>query len=283
MDESELMGEAGPLEGKAALVTGGAGGIGFATARRLGEEGAHVVIADRDAERLAASRDELALAGLDVVAIVFDQSEPEEVRTLFERIGQLDICFANAGYGRFASILEQDLKTWRRHIDVNLTGTFLVCQGAARAMVAGGSGGAIVVNASTSALHSAALFGAYSASKAGVEMLAKTMAEELGPDGIRVNVICPGTIESGMTTAMLDQDGGGMREIYEGETPLGRVGKAEEVAALVSFLSGDDSGYITGATVVIDGGQTLRGLPRWFVRRPDEDDFSLLSELRETR
>lgn len=260
------------LGGLTALVTGAAGDIGRATARRLAADGANVVLADRDEPGVEAAASTLGAEGYDVRAAVCDQSDPEAVERLFESIGdRLDICFANAGYGRFAAVVDQDLASWRRHLDVNLTGTFLVCQAAARLMVAGGRGGSIVVNASTAAVQSTALFGAYAASKAGVEMLARSMADELGADGIRVNSVCPGVIDTGMTGGLLERDGGGVRRRVEAETPVGRVGRPEDVAGAVAFLAGADAGFVTGVRILVDGGQTLRGWPRWFARDRVDD------------
>lgn len=255
-----------------ALVTGAAGDIGAATARALAEDGARVVLADRDgpgAERAAAA---LRADGLDADAVACDQTRPEEVERLFaDHLGErLDVCFANAGYGRFGPVLDLSLADWQRHLDVNLTGTFLVVQAAARRMVAGGRGGAIVVNASTAATHPTALFSAYAASKAGVGMLARSMAEELGRHGVRVNAVCPGVIETGMTSGLLDAADGRVRERIVGETPVERLGRPADVAAAVRFLAGPDSDFVTGALLPIEGGQTMRGQPRWF--RPDGDD-----------
>jgi NAD(P)-dependent dehydrogenase (short-subunit alcohol dehydrogenase family) len=254
------------LEGRRALVTGAAGGIGSAAARRLAEEGAEVVLADRDGDSLDAVVAALREQGHRVHGAVCDQTRPEDVERLFGDVvaGRLDICFANAGYGRPAPVLDQDLAQWQRHLDVNLTGTFLICQGAARAMV-GNGGGSIIVNASTAALRSTALFGAYAASKAGIEMLARSMADELGASGIRVNTVCPGTVETGMTDALLNGKDGQMRALVDTETPLGRVGTPEDIAGVVAFLAGDDSAYVTGTALLVDGGQTIRGFPRWFV------------------
>lgn len=259
------------LSGRTALVSGAAGDIGAAAGRRLLAEGADVVLVDRDERGLAAVVESLSEAGPRVVGVVCDQADPEAVERLFSDLDRVDVCFANAGYGRFAAFLDQDLESWRRHLDVNLTGTFLICQAAARLMVRGGRGGSIVINASTAAVHSTPLFGAYAASKAGVEMLARTMADELGPEGIRVNSVCPGVIETGMTGGLLDQSEGAMRTLVEQETPVGRIGRADDVAAAVAFLAGEDAGYISGATILIDGGQTLRGWPRWFRREPGGD------------
>ncbi|PFX03532.1 Glucose 1-dehydrogenase 1 [Nocardia farcinica] len=253
--------------GRVAVVTGAAGSIGSAIAAHLAADGARVVLTDRDgagAERRAAAIRE---AGGDAVAAVCDQTDPGEVDRLFVDVvgDQLDICVANAGYGRAGSVLNQDLREWQRHVDVNLTGTFLVCRAAARTMAAHGRGGSIVINASTAAVRPCTLFAAYAASKAGADMFARCLADELGPLGIRVNTICPGVIQTGMTGPILGADGGRAQAVLEAETPLGRVGDPEDVAEAVAFLVGDGARFITGASILIDGGQTLRGYPRWFV------------------
>jgi len=252
---------------KVALVTGGAGDIGAAIAARLAQDGARVVVADRDGEGARKRAAAIHASGGVAEAAEYDQTSRESVERLFADIGQLDICVANAGYGRFGSVLEQDFEVWRRHIDINLTGTFLVCQAAARKMVAGG-GGALVINASTAALRSCTLFSGYAASKAGVEMLARCLADELGPVGIRVNTVCPGVIETSMTGGLLDT--GSMRRLVSSETPLGRTGRPEDIANVVAFLASDAAAYVTGAALLVDGGQTLRGYPRWFVNEGAE-------------
>lgn len=255
------------LRGRTALVTGAAGDIGRAAGLRLAEEGARVVLADRDAAGLSRSLDLIRERGLNADAAVCDQTDPDAVADLFRTaVGErLDICFANAGYGRAAPVLDQTLQQWRRHLDINLTGTFLICRAAAQAMVAGGRGGSIIINASSAALRATALFAAYGASKAGAEMLARTMADELGSLSIRVNTMCPGVIETGMTDALLNAADGRMRAVIERETPLGRVGTADDIAGVVAFLASDDSAYVTGTALLVDGGQTIRGFPRWFV------------------
>ncbi|MFF5986538.1 SDR family NAD(P)-dependent oxidoreductase [Prauserella flavalba] len=253
---------------KVALVTGAAGDIGAAISVRLARDGVRVVAADRDGEGAEKTAAVVRAAGGDAVAAEYDQTARPSVERLFAGLGRLDICVANAGYGRFGSVLEQDFEVWRRHVEVNLNGTFLVCQSAARKMVEGGAGGALVINASTAALRSCTLFSGYAASKAGAEMLARCLADELGPYGIRVNTVCPGVIETSMTDGLLGADG--MRELVSAETPLARTGRPEEIANVVAFLAGDEAAYVTGAALLADGGQTLRGFPRWFVNEGAE-------------
>ncbi|WP_083934121.1 SDR family NAD(P)-dependent oxidoreductase [Sciscionella marina] len=273
---------AGALEAKTALVTGAAGAIGQAVAESLASAGARVVLADRDEAGARSAADALRADRLDAVSCGFDQADPASIQRLFtDTIGdRLDICVANAGYGRVAGILDQDLTDWRRHVDVNLTGTFLVVQAAARRMAAHGSG-AIVLNASSAAVHSTPMFGAYAATKAGVEMLARCMADELGPLGIRVNTVCPGVVETGMTTSLLNVAGGQMRQIMEHNTPTGAIGRPQQIARVITFLASEEADYVTGAALLVDGGQTLRGFPRWFTANTSgdaENTWKLITE-----
>lgn len=249
-----------------AVVTGAAGDIGAATARRLVREGAAVALLDRRAELVEGLAAELDAAGGSIAVFGCDQTDPdaveETVAAATDALGPIDVLFANAGYGQLAPFLETSEKQWQRHVDVNLTGTFHVCQSVARAMVAQGDGGAIVVNASSGATRHADQLSAYCATKAGLRMLAIGMASELGVHRIRVNSVMPGVIETGMTSPMLDDPG--HRDAILAATPVGRLGEAEDVAALVCFLASGEAGYVTGESVMIDGGQTIHGHPRWF-------------------
>ncbi len=245
------------------LVTGAAGDIGAAAARRLASDGARVVITDRRADALQTVSS--TLPGGSVLAHACDQTDPAAVAGLFAAIrdwGRLDGAFINAGFGRYGPLIDMPFDQWKRHIDINLNGGFLMAQGAARAMVAGGRGGAIVFNASTAAAHVCDLLGAYAASKAGVAMLARSLASELGVHRIRVNTVMPGVIETSMTQSLLDD--AATRADVLSETPAGRLGSPDDVAALAAFLLGDAAGYITGAEILVDGGQTIHGYPRWF-------------------
>jgi NAD(P)-dependent dehydrogenase (short-subunit alcohol dehydrogenase family) len=204
--------------------------------------------------------------GAEVLAHACDQTDPDGVAGLFEavraRFGRLDAAFVNAGYGRYGALIDLPYDQWRRHIDVNLNGGFLMAQGAARLMRDGGEGGAIVMNASTAATDICDMLGAYAASKSGVRMLAKSLASELGVWRIRVNLVLPGIIETAMTKSLIDDPA--VRADALANTPVGRLGKPEDIARMAVFLCSEEAGYVTGAEILIDGGQTLHGYPRWF-------------------
>jgi len=254
------------MQNKVALVTGAAGDIGAATASYFAETGAKVAITDRRKDALEAVKDQIAGSGAEVLAHACDQTDPQAVDELFSAIGakfgRLDAAFINAGYGRYGALIDMPYEQWRKHIDVNVNGGFLMAQGSARLMREKLQGGAIVMNASTAAMYVCDLLGAYAASKAGVRMLAKSLASELGAWRIRVNLVMPGVIETAMTKSLIDDPA--VRSDVLANTPVGRLGKPEDIAELVAFLCSDAAGYITGAEIMIDGGQTLHGYPRWF-------------------
>jgi NAD(P)-dependent dehydrogenase (short-subunit alcohol dehydrogenase family) len=248
---------------RTAIVTGGASGIGAQVARDLAARGVDVAVLDRDLDAARSVATECATAGVRSTAIQMDQRSAAAVNQAVDDavsfLGGLDGLFANAGYGQFSGFLETTPENWMRHVDVNLTGTFLVCNAVSHHLVRLARGGSIVVNASSGgAIYSERLF-AYCVTKAGLVMAAKGMAAELGVHRIRVNAILPGVIETRMTESQLQQSSG-----IVAETPLGRVGTTQEVSKLVCFLLGDEASFISGATVSVDGGQTAYGNPRWF-------------------
>ncbi|WP_304171262.1 SDR family NAD(P)-dependent oxidoreductase [Phenylobacterium aquaticum] len=262
-------------ERKVALITGAAGDIGAATAQAFAAAGLNVVITDRRgdaldevAARLAATSAAQGAAGAaHVMAHACDQTDPEATGQLFDairdRFGRLDCAFLNAGYGRYGALIDLPFDQWKKHVEVNLNGGFLMAQGAARAMRDAGRGGAIVMNASTAATHVCDLLGAYAASKSGVRMLAKSLASELGVHRIRVNLILPGVIETAMTRSLIDDPA--VRADALTNTPVGRLGQPADIARMAVFLCDETAaGYITGAEILVDGGQTLHGYPRWF-------------------
>lgn len=253
------------FEGRTGVVTGAAGGMGAAAVRLFAERGARVVALDRRLEDLSGLAETWRGEGLSVDVAGYDQGDPDSIAAVFDQVdgftgGRLDFCFANAGYGRYRPVLEIEAKEWKRHTAINLDGTFLVAQAAARRMLQGG--GAIVLNASSGAVFPTDLLSAYCASKAGLVMLAKILASELGAYGIRVNAVLPGVIETPMTESLLAEPG--VPETLARATPLGRAGRPEEVAQAAAFLCSQASGYVTGTSLLVDGGQTLHGFPRWF-------------------
>lgn len=256
----------GDFTGLTALVTGAAGDIGAAAAAAFAQAGANVVVTDRRGDAVAGVATTLSASGAEVLAHACDQTDPEAVAGLFEaiaaRFGRLDATFVNAGYGRYGALIDLPYDQWRKHVDVNLNGGFLMAQGSARLMRDGGRGGAIVMNASTAATNICDMLGAYAASKSGVRMLAKSLASELGVHRIRVNLILPGVIETAMTKSLIDDPA--VRADALTNTPVGRLGRPEDIARMAVFLCGPEAGYITGAEILIDGGQTLHGYPRWF-------------------
>ncbi len=252
--------------GKVVLVTGGARGLGQATALELARRGAAIAVADRKLEQAQETAKLCSDAGPPAQAFGVDQAEAESVEAcvaqVVERFGRIDGLFANAGTGRFAPLVDMDKKDFDLVLRINLNGTFYFCQEVARAMIKQGTGGKMVLTASSGARVIAAQLGAYCASKAAVVNLAKHLASELGNYRINVNAICPGVIESGMTGPMLGRDE--WRRMLVRQTPVGRWGRGEDVAQLVAFLLSDAAGYINGEDIMIDGGSTLQGAPRWY-------------------
>jgi NAD(P)-dependent dehydrogenase (short-subunit alcohol dehydrogenase family) len=232
------------LEGKVAIVTGAASGIGKATAARFRAEGATVIAADRaEAEGVVAA----------------DAGSEDDVRGLVERAvaehGRLDVFFANAGIsGGLASIFEQSVEDWQEILRVNLIGPWLAIKHAAPAMKEG-SAGSIICTASVAGLRAGAGGPAYSASKAGVIRLVQVAATQLAGANIRVNAICPGLIETGMTRPLYDNARAAGREDMIGHlNPMKRGGEPEEIAAAALFLASDESSYVNGHALVVDGG-----------------------------
>jgi NAD(P)-dependent dehydrogenase (short-subunit alcohol dehydrogenase family) len=240
------------LKGRRVLVTGGASGIGEATALRFLEEGCRVAVFDRDVKglgRLMAEHPgiELALEG--------DVSSPEDVERAFARIdsefGGLDVLVSNAGISVRNPFTEVTYEQWTRVLGINLGGMFLFAHAAARRMKAG-KGGVILMTASTNGMEGHPFYADYNASKAGVILLTKTLALELAPD-IRVNCVSPGYVLTPMQRAEYTEE---MLEKVNEKIPFKRHAKPSEVAALFAFLASSQASYITGANVPIDGGET---------------------------
>ncbi len=244
------------LNGKRILVTGGASGIGAATAERFLDEGAKVVVLDRD--QLGCERIKKQLPQLAGV-IRADVSDPKEVARAFDELDELldsvDVLINNAGISIRHDFLEIEPEEWRQVMDVNLNGVFYVAQQAARRMKAA-AGGVIINMGSTNAIMGYPFYADYNASKAGVLELTRSMALELAPN-VRVVAVCPGYIMTPMQEAEYTPE---MIEEVNSKIPLGRHGRPEEVAALFAFLASDDAAYITGQTYIIDGGEIAGGL-----------------------
>jgi NAD(P)-dependent dehydrogenase (short-subunit alcohol dehydrogenase family) len=244
------------LKDKLVLITGGAGGIGKVTAARFLEEGARVVIFDRDESACRLVEEELP--SLET-SIIVDVSDAESVEKAFKEFDKhhdkLDILINNAGISYRHSFIDITPEEWQTVISINLNGIFYVAQQAARRMLAG-DGGVIVNMGSSNALMGYHYYADYNASKAGVLELTRSMALELGPK-IRVNAICPGFIMTPMQEAEYTPK---MRKEFEDKLPLRRLGNPEDVASLFAFLASDEASFITGEYIVIDGGEIAGGL-----------------------
>jgi meso-butanediol dehydrogenase/(S,S)-butanediol dehydrogenase/diacetyl reductase len=241
---------------KRVVITGGAGGIGTATAKRFLEEGARVVIMDKDED--ACHSIEGQFPKLEK-SIICDVSSPESVKQAFEqlheRLDGLDTLINNAGISIRHKFIDITPQEWRQVIDINLNGVFFIAQQAALMMLAG-DGGVILNMGSTNGLAGYHYYGDYNASKSGVIELTRSMALELGPT-IRVNTVCPGFIMTPMQEAEYTPE---MQQAFYEKLPLKRLGSPDDVASLFAFLASDEASWITGQYFIIDGGELAGGL-----------------------
>ncbi|MBU6081217.1 SDR family NAD(P)-dependent oxidoreductase [Allobacillus halotolerans] len=242
------------LDGQVAIITGGVSGIGEATAKLFVEKGANVVIADVNDPKGEELAEEL---GDRASYIYTDVTEEEEVKRLIdqtvEKFGKLDILFNNAGVGPVMDTTEMNDDQWNRVIEVNLNGVFYGTKHAVNHFREKGSG--VIVNTASMLGHvGQSQTAAYSASKAGVVNLTRATALEYAKDNIRVNAVCPGYVKTPLMEQLEEED---IEELAQ-VTPLGRLGRPEEVAKAVLFLATDDSSFITGTSLVVDGGYTAK-------------------------
>ena len=248
----------GRLESKIAVITGSSSGIGKATAERFAKEGAIVICADINLDGVKKATQEIKDAGGEAYAYYIDVAEEEKVKEftaeIEKKFGKVDILFNNAGTDTEGGKLhEYPVELWDRLMSVDLRGTFLVSKYVIPLMLE--NGGSIINNSSVSGLAADLDRSGYNAAKGAITNLTRTMAIDYAREGIRVNSIAPGTIE----TPLLDdlsgaEEGKKFRKAYEWVDPMGRLGKPEEVAGAVLFLASDDSSYVTGDCITVDGG-----------------------------
>ncbi len=249
----------GRLEGKRAIVTGAASGIGRASALLFAREGAAVLAVDRTRDAVEETAAQIAAAGGKALAMAADAGNEAEVQAYVARalaeFGGLDVVYANAGIsGGMVPLFEQTVEHWQEILRVNLIGPFLALKHAGQHMVKQGSG-SIVCTASVAGLRANAGGNPYSASKAGIISLVQTAANSFFGSGVRVNAICPGLIETGMTKPIFDYakargSAGNLGQL----NPLGRYGEPQEIAAMAAFLASDEASYVNGQAIAVDGG-----------------------------
>ncbi len=242
----------GKLNGKVAVITGGNSGIGLATARQFVAEGAYVFITGRRAAELEAAVREI---GNNVTAIPSDVSKPADLDKLFATVkqakGRIDILFANAGVAESAPLGEITEDHFDRHFGINVKGALFTVQKALPLLVDGAS---VILTGSIVGSKGVATDSVYSATKAALRSFARTWTSDLASRRIRVNVVSPGFIDTPGLRKLARTDGAGLEKAYAGRVPLGRVGQPGQIAKVVTFLASDDSGYIAGAEVFVDGG-----------------------------
>lgn len=240
----------GKLQGKTAVITGGASGIGAATAQLFAKEGAKLVLVDLNEEKGQAFASELPDA-LFVKADITDEAQVQNVYAqATEKYGQIDIVFNNAGIGKVTPTHELSYDEWRKTVNVDLDGVFLVAREAIRAFQKNG-GGVIVNTASMYGWVGSPGSAAYNAAKGGVINLTRSLGLEYADQNIRVNALCPGFID----TPIIPEES---KDVLKEMTPMKRLGQSEEMAKAVLFLASDDSSFMTGSSLIVDGGYTAQ-------------------------
>lgn len=259
------------LTGKTVVVTGGAMGIGRAISKRLAEAGANVIISDINLEKANKTVNDIKSSDGKALAIKADVTSPRDAEMVLQKavdeFGSIDIIVNNAGIYPMTPFLEMTEEIWDKVISINLKGTFLHAQAAARKMKDKGKGGKIINLASIDGLHPTGNLVHYDSSKGGVVMMTKAMAKELGEHNITVNAVAPGGINTEGTAAMSEASvqqmmASGMTQeqimqAFAARIPLGRMGVPDDIAKVVLFLASDMSNYMTGEVIVVDGGYLL--------------------------
>ena len=251
------------LKDKVALITGGSEGLGKATAFLFAKEGAKVIITGRTESKLETAVEEAKDQGLEIDHMVGDVSDEERtietVQHILDKYGKIDILFNNAGVLYAATTHETDTEIWDKIFDINVKGTYLMSKHVIPHMLERGYG-CIVNNSSVVGLKAVPGIAAYNASKGAVTQLTRSTALEYADKGIRVNAICPGTIETPMVWNMLEgfPDKEGAREMFKSFHPVGRLGQPDEIAHAVLFLCNDDVSFMTGTMLSVDGGWVAR-------------------------
>lgn len=244
------------FDGKRVVVTGGASGIGFAVAQGMARAGADLTLFDLASERL-----ESAAKQIRARPVAVDVTQRDSIESGFEGAGELDIVIANAGISVLQNVFETTAEAWEKVLAVNLSGVFHTVQAGARRMKSARHPGAIVLTASTNSFDGEADLLAYNATKAGILGILHTAANELGPYGIRINAVCPGLIRTPLNANSFANPK--LLADYFRHVPLGRGGEPEEVAQAVMFLASEAASYITGATLLVDGGQMAAKFGTW--------------------
>jgi NAD(P)-dependent dehydrogenase (short-subunit alcohol dehydrogenase family) len=247
------------LENKVAVVTGGGSGIGRAAALLFSQEGARVVVSDYREDKGMETVRMIMEPGGTGLFVRADVSKPDEVKCMIDETlnayGGIDILFNNAGVLFLGTVLDTDLETWNRVMDINLTGTYLCSRAALPHMIKRGGGSIINMTSSTGAHDAASNIAAYVASKGGVALLTKCMAIDHAKDGVRVNAIAPGPTDTDMLRDNMTEE---QLEAFQNSFPMKRLGNPGEIANTALFLASNESSFVTGAIIAADGGQTAQ-------------------------